>query len=245
MLHLLGTGAALSSPDRTTTMLAFHDAGRTLVVDCGGDVVQQLLRADLPLASIAALIVTHEHADHCSGFPLMIEKLWLSGRRELLPIIGIAEAIDQTRRLWEVFNTASWKGLFTLDWRVVPHEEGAVMFEDETFRVTSAPVVHSVPNVGLRVEARRTGRVCAYSCDTEPTDAVVALARGAHVLVHEATGAGKGHSSAAQAAGIAAKAGVDRLVLVHLPPDVPPDLAEARALVPDTTLGEDGMTVAV
>jgi ribonuclease Z len=245
-LHLLGTGAALSSADRTTTMLAFYDAGRTLVVDCGGDVVQRLLHARLDLDAIAALVVTHEHPDHTAGFPLLIEKLWLAKRRTPLPVVGIAEAVGQVRRLWEAFETGSWKRLFPIDWRVVARDEGVVMFEDEAFRVTGAPVVHSVPTMGLRVEARRTGRVCAYSCDTEPTDAVARLARGAHLLVHEATGDFEGHASAAQAAEVAEKAGVDRLVLVHLPPEVPEaDLAAARARVPDTTLGEDGTSVEV
>ena len=41
MLYLLGTGAAYADPHRTTTMLAFSDGGRTVVIDCGGDVVQR------------------------------------------------------------------------------------------------------------------------------------------------------------------------------------------------------------
>ena len=66
---------------------------------------------------------------------------------------------------------------------------------------------------------------------------------GADVLVHEATGDGPGHSSAAGAARVAREAGVGRLVLVHLGPQ--PDggealLAEARAVFPATELGHDG-----
>ena len=66
-LHLLGTGAALSDPHRTTTMLAFQGNGSVIVVDCGGDVVQRLMQAGVPLDQIEALIVTHEHADHAGG----------------------------------------------------------------------------------------------------------------------------------------------------------------------------------
>ncbi|HYE56953.1 MAG TPA: MBL fold metallo-hydrolase [Rhodothermales bacterium] len=245
-LHLLGTGAALSSPDRTTTMLGFHDAGQTLVVDCGGDVVQRLLQAGLDLHSVTALIVTHEHPDHTAGFPLLIEKLWLAKRRSPLPVVGISEAVGQVRRLWDAYETGSWKALFPIEWRVVERAEGVLMFEHETYRVTGTPVVHSVPTMGLRVEAKRSGRVCAYSCDTEPSDTVVRMARGAHLLVHEATGEGPGHASAKQAAEIAGQAGVDRLVLVHLPPELPAeDLQGARTLVPDTTPGQDGMSVTV
>ena len=56
-LHLLGTGAAFSDAHRTTTMLAVTDAASTLVVDCGGDVVQRLLTAGIDLTTIEALIL--------------------------------------------------------------------------------------------------------------------------------------------------------------------------------------------
>src|SRR4051794_752484 len=80
-LHLLGTGAALSEPHRTTTMLAIDDSVSAVVVDCGGDVVQRLLAAGIPVGRISALIVTHEHPDHVGGFALLMERLWLAGRR--------------------------------------------------------------------------------------------------------------------------------------------------------------------
>ncbi|NNF57861.1 MAG: MBL fold metallo-hydrolase, partial [Rhodothermaceae bacterium] len=87
-LYLLGTGAAVSDPHRTTTMLAVEEAGRLILVDCGGDAVQRLLKLGLDPTTIDAVILTHEHPDHISGFPLLIEKLWLLGRREPIPIYG-------------------------------------------------------------------------------------------------------------------------------------------------------------
>ena len=60
-------------------------------------------------------------------------------------------------------------------------------------------------------------------------------------MVHEATGAFGGHSTAEDAARVAAEAGVDRLVLVHLPPGVEElDLSGARSIFPDIELGNDG-----
>ncbi len=242
-LHLLGTGAALSHAHRTTTMLAVSDAhageASTLVVDCGGDVVQRMLAAGLPLGDLAGLVVTHSHPDHVSGFPLFVEKIWLSGRTRAMPVCGIAPALDQARRCFATFDTSGWD-LPPLDYRTVAHAPDAVVWEAAPWHVTAAPVAHFVPNIGLRIEHVRTGRVVAYSCDTEPTDAVIDLARDADVLVHEATGAGPGHSSAVQAAEQAQAAGVGRLLLVHLPDgDLGPALADARAVFPDTDLGDE------
>jgi len=69
----------------------------------------------------------------------------------------------------------------------------------------------------------RPGKRVAYCTDTRPCDSAVELARGADLLIHEATYANdaaefaneRGHSTAEQAAHIAKKAAVKRLVLTH------------------------------
>lgn len=114
------------------------------------------------------------------------------------------------------------------------------MLETDRWRVTASPGTHSVPVVGLRVESVRTGGVVAYSCDTEPSDAIARLAQDAELLVHEANGALSGHSSIAHAAEIAARAQVGQLILVHLPPHPSDDeLTAARKTFRHVHFGED------
>ena len=50
---------------RTRSALLFESDGKRLLVDCGPDLREQLLRADL--SKLDAVIVTHDHADHCHG----------------------------------------------------------------------------------------------------------------------------------------------------------------------------------
>lgn len=242
VVHLLGTGAGVSGPGRTTTMLAFESGGHAVVVDCGGDVIQRLMAAGVDPAGIEALIVTHEHPDHVAGFPLFMEKIWLLGRRHPIPVYGIRPALDQARRAWDAFRTGGWEGVPDIEEHEVAYEPGASVLSNERWRITAAPGIHGVPVVGIRVEDVSGGGVCTYSCDTAKSADITELARGADLLVHEGTGTIQGgHTTYVQAAEVARDAGAGRLVLVHLPPSVSDgDLAEARTVFADMRLGEDG-----
>lgn len=114
---------------------------------------------------------------------------------------------------------------------------------------------------GRKVEGREVtdppqpGRTVVVLGDTEPCRAAVELARGADVLVHEATFAARDealarrsrHASAREAARVAREAGVKTLVLTHVSPryagregDL---LAEAREVFSSTVLVGDGQWV--
>ncbi len=69
----------------------------------------------------------------------------------------------------------------------VQEVEDATILEDVNFRIHSSPVKHLLPTIGLRFDLHKSGKSVAYSSDTEPSPALVRLASGVDVLIHEAT----------------------------------------------------------
>ncbi len=107
------------------------------------------------------------------------------------------------------------------------------------------------------VGATRTGRRVVLTGDTRPCAATIELAQGADLLVHESTFGDEeaaravetGHSTAREAAQVAAAAGVRQLALTHFSARYsrdPSDLdREAREVFPHVTIARDGMEIDV
>jgi ribonuclease Z len=236
-LLLLGSGSSFNDGTREPTMLALRGQQSTILIDCGSNPIRQLQRLNVPLDSIERLILTHSHPDHVSGFGLLVEMLWLSGRRHPLPVHGPADAMGVARRLFNQWDTSDWKGLPELQWHEVPLVVGAPIATGADFELTAAPGVHHVPVIGVRAHALHSGGVVAYSADGEPSSGIQTLAQGADWLIHEATGAFGGHSSAEAAAKLARAAGARRLLLVHL--GAKPDELEVQRQAAQRILGGD------
>ncbi len=110
---------------------------------------------------------------------------------------------------------------------------------------------------GLLVGPSRPGRRVVITGDTRPCDTTIEVATGADLLVHEATFSEEeaaravetGHSTAREAAVVAARAGVRQLVLTHLSARYTRDTSDlerdARAIFPETLIARDGMEIEV
>jgi len=200
-LIILGTSNAIPDEEHENTHMAVVGKERSLLIDCVSNPILRLRQGGIRFDQVVNLILTHFHPDHVSGVPSLLMNMWLLGRTHELNIYGLAYTLERVEKLMEFYDWDTWPNFYPVNFHVLPEQE----------------MTHLVPTIGIRIEFLESQKVLAYSCDTEPCNEVIRLASGADVLIHEATGDTLGHSSAAGAGGVARKAAVGALYLIHYP----------------------------
>ena len=249
-LILLGTGGGPRprTANSASAQVILID-GAAYVVDCGDGVARQLAFAGIPLSTLRHVFLTHQHSDHTADYGNLMWLAWTAGLRTRVDTWGPPPLEKMTRLFFEM-NAADIdtriadEGRIPLAPLIHVHELTApgLVFQDEHVKVTAALVRHPpvVPAFGYRFDA--ADRSIVISGDTAPSEELIALARGADVLVHDAmfpAGVDRlvakvpnaatlkrsilsHHTSAEDAGRVAQAAGVKTLVLSHLvPPDDP------------------------
>jgi len=196
--------------------MVLHGEHSAVLIDCVGRPLVRLKQAGIEPDEVGDIILTHFHPDHVSGVPGFLMSTWLTGRKAPLRIYGLHHCLQRVEDLMMAYHWDEWIGFFPVAFHHLPEERGVHVLENDDFDITASPVKHYVPTIGVRVVARKTGFVFAYSSDTVPTSSVVELARDADLLIHEVTADEPlGHSSASQAGAIAQEAGARALGLIH------------------------------
>lgn len=227
-LTIVGCSGSFPGPDSPASCYLLEAEGFRLVLDLGSGALGALQR-HIGLYDVDAICLSHLHADHC----LDLCGYWVArtyhpdGQRPRIPVHGPE---GTARRMAEAYGLPEPPGM-TGAFRFETLSPG--LFEIGPFRLTLARMNHPVETFGFRVE--HAGRVLAYSADTDECAELVELARGADLLLCEASylerpdlPAGL-HLTGRQAANHAARAGAGALLLTHVPPWHDPALVLAEA----------------
>jgi len=212
---ILGSSNAIPDEIQENTHMLVKAGKRVILIDTASNPIMRLGKVGVHYDDLTDVILTHFHPDHVAGFPQLLMGLWLLGRRKPLDVYGFNHTIQRVKANIDLYDFKNWPDFFEVIYHEVPEQEGAVVLQDDAIRVSGSPVKHLVPTLGLRLEFLEEDKTVVYSCDTEPCDQMVRLGKDADVLIHEATGETVGHTSAAQAGGIAQRAGAKVLFLIH------------------------------
>ena len=133
--------------------LRLPQRGETWLFDCGEGTQHQVLKSDLKFSQISRIFITHLHGDHLFGLMGLLATCGMAGHAEHVSIYGPPGIEEYVRE-----NSARCEIRFSYPVEVLTADEG-VLFEDEEFRVSCAPLKHRVRTFGYRVEEKeRAGR---------------------------------------------------------------------------------------
>lgn len=231
-LTVLGSGTVNPCLERVSSGYWIKTAKANLVFDLGAGVLRRMVEFNLEPYHLDALIFTHIHPDHTADLvPLLFALNYAPPpwRRERpLTLYGPTGFGQFYRALQEAWP---WVGPKVCPIEVV--EIGSQPVAGQDWSLTPFSAVHS----GLEARCYRLesgGRVLTYSGDTAPCPGLEQAAAGADLFLCECSLA-KGmervgdHLCSDEVGAVARRAGVGRLLLTHLYPQLalPELLADA------------------
>jgi ribonuclease BN (tRNA processing enzyme) len=183
-LRFLGCGDAFASGGRFHTCFHLDGGPEPMLIDCGPTALVALKRERIDPASIGCVALSHLHGDHFGGLPWLVLDGQFANRTVPLLIGGPPGTETRFRQAFEALYPGADSVERPFDMRIVELAERA-RSELGPAVVTPIEVVHSsgAPSYALRVEYG--GRVIAYSGDTEWTDALLDISRGADLFICE------------------------------------------------------------
>jgi ribonuclease BN (tRNA processing enzyme) len=248
-LILLGTGGGPTpKPNRSAPANAIVVNGAVYVIDCGNGVARQMVLAGLPLNALKAVFVTHQHSDHNADYGNLLLLSWAANLTRHVDTYGPPPLKEMTRlflrmNAYDITTRIADEGRPPLKGLISVHEvsRGGPVMADANVKVTAALVDHGAVKPALAYRFDCPDRSIVFSGDTRPSPNLVALAKGADVLVHEVMylpavdgmAAGEtnaktlrehllsAHTTAEEVGRVATQAGVKTLVLSHFVPGGP------------------------
>lgn len=146
-ITFLGTSSGVPTRSRNVSSIGLRLPQRAEVwlFDCGEGTQHQLLRSDLKLSQISRIFITHMHGDHIFGLMGLLASYGLAGNPTAIDLYGPPPLKDYLRACERYSQTR-------LSFPVNIHAvEPGVIYEDDEFLVTCAPLTHRIPAFGYRV----------------------------------------------------------------------------------------------
>ncbi len=215
----VGTGTCVPRLDRRGPCTLVGAGGFRLVVDLGLGALHGLLEAGVSHHRVDAVLLTHLHPDHTSELVPLLFAARYDERPRVRPLrlvggVGLRELVAALAGAYRGWLDPEG---YRLEVRELSPGDRVSL---GPWEVRAGEALHIPSSLAYRLDG--AGFTMAVTGDTGPAPGLAALARGARLLLAEASlpegAAFERHLTARQAGEIAREAGVGRLVLHHLYP---------------------------
>ncbi len=272
-----GSAAPVRQPGRAQACVAIRAGDRLVLVDAGAGSAIVLAQAGWPLEHLETVFLTHFHSDHIGAIPEINLNSWVAGRPRPLQIFGpdgverVVSGLNDAYALDRGYRTAHHgEALMPAALGVLQAQriEPGSLDLGEGLTVRAALVSHDPISPAMAYRFDYQGRSVVVSGDTVVSDALIDLAQGADLLLHDALSmpligamaarmgeVGRDrmqrilldvtdyHAHVAELPAVAQRAAVNQLALYHLVPAFDNTLFERifrRGLPNDVIVTRDG-----
>lgn len=232
-LTVIGSGGSIMSKSRSYPAYLVNDE---ILLDCGEGTTQKLLQLEV-IDGIKLICLTHLHNDHFMGLFSLLWYYWLNGSKESITILGPPNTKKTVEKIMKLTHTPSDMGDFGIEY-IELENTNEIQESNRVCQIKARKMEHSPLSFGYRVEDGDSA--LTYSGDTAPNQGLIDLAGESDVLICESTFPDDlqtkahtyNHSTPSDAAEIAQKSHVKKLVLVHISAvfeDLIPKMKQAAA----------------
>ncbi len=224
----LGTHAAYPGPGNACTGWLVVEGETRVLIDCGPGILSHLQRF-YPLSSLTAVLISHMHADHFLDLlPLRYAyKYGLKPAPEPVAVYLPPNGEELLRNMVAPLHSESDYDYFKDVFKLTEYSPSKPL-EIAPFTFAFAPTTHYVPAWAVSIQSDKR---LVYTADTAPCQTVAELAKGADLLITEATylsvneeGDGRrGHLTAQEAGELGAYAQAARTLITHTWPHRDPN----------------------
>lgn len=215
---IIGSGTGIPVADRGYAAVCVQLAGEAWLLDAGPGTLKRLVEIGVTYQTLDRVFLTHLHPDHSLDLVSILFAMHIPQPARTKPLAiygptGLARFHDGMSAIYPGMLDAD---SYALTVEALAPGERAI----GPVRVTARPMRHSIDAFGYRLEWQ--GHALAYSGDTDVCPEIIALGRGADLLILECSVTDErkvaGHLTPTECGRIAAEAGCRKLVLTHFYP---------------------------
>jgi len=179
-IKFLGTGEAFDTNNPNNSHLLITDKTK-LLLDCGYSVAVPWFKLNYDADFLDAIYISHKHADHYFGLPMILMMMWEKGRVKPITIICQKGLVE----FFKNFTETAYRGFsekFKYEINFIGVESGqTVEFND--LKLSFAPTVHSIENLAIKVDDGKNSY--CYSGDGQFIEETVALYKNCDLVIQE------------------------------------------------------------
>jgi ribonuclease BN (tRNA processing enzyme) len=224
---ILGSSSGKASPNRFCTSILLESLETNILLDVGEGSTFSLLRQGVDVNSIKHIFISHMHSDHVGGFPLLVQTMYLEGRKDDLEVYLPSEAVAEMDRYMMMLYLFDEK----IDFRINYYSIGfQYLYQGPNIKVKAYPNRHLLGYkkiiqdlfLPLKMESfcfgiESYGKRTIFSGDIGSLDDLNVIIQDVDLLICESM-----HIELFKLFGFLKEKQAKRVVLIHIPVDLEP-----------------------